>query len=107
MGESMTDDLWSVPRVHLVVHPDHVHLSGLYVPIEMRRLGLARGLMQCAIRYVEQQGLAKVPLMLDARPYGEAAPERDVLVKFYEALGFTRWPHHPTSMVLWPKEEGV
>ena len=103
MGESETDDLWAVPRVHLMVHADHVHLSGLYVPLTMRRRGIATALMQRTIRYLEQLRLADVPLMLDARPYGASQRSREGLMKFYEGLGFQRWPHHPTSMVRWPR----
>ncbi len=103
-GESFTDEVSAVPHIHVMLHDDHVHLSGLYVPVEMRRRGIGGILMRRTLRYLDQLELTSRPIMLDARPYGESPPSRELLIKFYEGLGFVRWPHHPTSMVLWPKE---
>lgn len=102
-GESVTDEVASLPHIHVMVHDDHTHLSGLYVPVDMRSRGIGGILMRRTLRYLEQLQMMDAPIMLDARPYGDAPPSREALIKFYEGLGFVRWPHHPTSMVLWPK----
>lgn len=99
------DELCSTSRVRVMVCEDHVHLSGLYVPISQRRKGYAKALMKRTLRYLEQLQLDDLPVLLDTRSYGTEQVPREVLRKFYAQFGFWRWPAHPSSMALWPESK--
>lgn len=103
--EESNADYTPLPMINIASYDDHVYLSGLWVPHTMRKERLGSALMEAAVRWAAATTYGKMPLMLDVHPFGREAPTVATLRKFYEGFGFQRWPHHPTSMVRWPKED--
>jgi len=93
-----SDPFCRMPRVTLERCAECWSLNSLYVPLGYRRAGVARALMDAALKYAGEM----LPVLLETRPFGPEAPTVAELRVFYAKFGFERWPLHPVSMCRWP-----
>lgn len=75
-------------RARVIVHvtPDYWRLSGLYVPVLLRKAGLGQSLIQEAKR---EAAKAQMPLFLSPEPFGIEPMGSGQLLPWYERLGFS------------------
>lgn len=75
-------------------------LSGLYVPLTLRRMGLGKSLVYAAQDMAAKRSL---PLYIDAVPFGVDGPPLARLREFYARMEFKPFDGHPFSMVWTPQ----
>ncbi len=73
-----------------------LRLFSLYVPVPHRRQGYGEAVLMAAI---QEAGRRKLPLFIEANPFGTDPGPRSLLMDWYTRYGFTRFSGHPFAMV--------
>lgn len=84
------------PQVYLDRQPGYFRILNLFVPVACRRAGMATRLMR---EILSLTGMSKLPVYVDAVPFGGEAMTQEELFGFYRPLGFERVPGHDYAMV--------
>lgn len=96
-----TDPISDEPHVYIEIRDRYLHLTSLYVPLRLRRQGMAGALMRAATGFHDDRFI-HWPMYLSAHPYergnGEPINQHD-LFDFYTRFGFQRCEGHPFSMI--------
>lgn len=80
-------------QVTVMVDDDYGLISSLFVAEQHRRKGVAKALMEAAMKLC----IAK-PIYVDVCAFDNNGPNDEELFSFYSKLGFHRVANHPFSM---------